>query len=30
MHRMEPAYLQLTIGAEGLPIDEQGIVAERE
>ena len=30
MHRMQPAYLQLTIGAESLPIDEQSIVAERE
>ena len=30
MHRMEPTYLQLTIRAESLPIEEQGVVAESE
>jgi len=30
MHGMESAYLQLTIGADSLPIGQQGIVAERE
>jgi hypothetical protein len=30
MHRMEPTYLQLTISAESLPIEEQGVVTERE
>jgi hypothetical protein len=30
VHRMQPAYLQLTLGTESLPIDEQSVVAESE